>query len=63
MPKLDMAALLGPKAPAEDASSYSSDLETAMEDLIAAVKAGDPVSAAAAFKAGHEICSGGGEVV
>lgn len=58
MPKMDMAALLGPKPVEPDADdSYSADLESAMQDLIQAVKSGDAAGAAAAFKAASTMCS------
>ncbi len=62
--KMDMAAMLGPK-PVEPGAEdpYSADLESAMEDFVASVKSGDVAGAAAAFKAAHEICAGGSEVV
>lgn len=38
------------------ATDSSGDLQAAMQEFIAAVRAGDAAAAAEAFKAAHEIC-------
>lgn len=55
----DIGAVLGKKPmPMMEEPAYDADLETAMTDLMAAIKSGDAAGAAVAFKAAHAICAG-----
>jgi len=55
---IDILLAFGPKGKkvAKGEGEDSMGIETAMEDLIAAIKAGDAKAAAAAFRAASDMC-------
>ena len=55
-PPKGLAAALKKPVEDDDEDTEAGDLDSAAEDLISAVEAGDPSGVASAFKAMHVIC-------